>query len=142
MSKRKEKVKIKAGAAAPSDWIELASTANLDGVFVRGSSLYQEEPSESPLFRASDLVHGERGADYGHPYEDFSRTALMWSAILGINVVPADVAMCMIAVKLSREVNRPKYDNLVDIAGYAETLHMVREYEREQAEASAGDPPF
>ena len=53
----------------------------------------------------------------------------MWSAILGQEVTPAQVGLCMIAVKVSRECHKPKRDNLVDIAGYAETVRMVREYE-------------
>jgi len=35
----------------------------------------------------------------------------------------------MIGVKLSRETHRAKYDNLVDIAGYAQTVAMVRQRE-------------
>jgi hypothetical protein len=75
------------------------------------------------------LVHGQRGQDYGHPYEDFSRTAKMWSAILGIEVTPQQAILCMIAVKISRECHLPKRDNRVDIAGYAEALDMVVEFQ-------------
>ena len=55
----------------------------------------------------------------------------MWGAILGLpDPVPADlVALCLIAVKISREVNAPKRDNIVDMAGYAETLSLIRERE-------------
>ena len=35
----------------------------------------------------------------------------------------------MIGVKISRETHRPKRDNLVDIAGYAQTVAMIRERE-------------
>jgi len=83
---------------------------------------------ESILFEAHNLVHGVRGEDYGHPYEDFSRTAKIWSAILGVDVTPEQVALCMIGVKISRECNKPKRDNRIDIAGYAETLDMVVNY--------------
>jgi len=83
---------------------------------------------ESILQEAQRLVHGERGTDYGHPIEDFTRTGRLWGALLGIpDVSPETVAMCMIAVKLSRETHHPKRDNRVDIAGYAETLDMVRQ---------------
>ena len=83
---------------------------------------------ESILFEAHNLVHGVRGEDYGHPYEDFSRTAKIWSAILGVDVTPEQVALCMIGVKISRECNKPKRDNRIDIVGYAETLDMVVNY--------------
>ena len=82
----------------------------------------------SILTEAHRLVHGDRGDDYGHPYHDFSRTAKIWSAILDKEVTPEQVALCMIGVKISRECNRPKRDNRVDMAGYAETLDMVVNY--------------
>jgi len=52
----------------------------------------------------------------------------MWAAILGIpEVTPEQVGLCMVAVKISRQVNKAKRDNLVDICGYAETLHLIQE---------------
>lgn len=86
--------------------------------------------SETILQEAQRIVHGDRQTSYGHPIEDFTRTGIMWGPLLGLDAVPpATVAMCMIAVKLSRECHRPKRDNRTDIAGYAETLDMVRERE-------------
>lgn len=80
---------------------------------------------ENPLRVAMSLVDGDRQNDYGHPLDDFSKTAKIWSAILGIEVTPKQVALCMIGVKISREVNRPKDDNLIDMAGYVQTAWMV-----------------
>lgn len=80
---------------------------------------------ESALQEAQRLVHGDRGVDYGSPREDFTRTAQMWSAIIGAPVAPEHIPLCMIALKISRECHRPKRDNRVDIAGYAETLEML-----------------
>jgi hypothetical protein len=82
---------------------------------------------ESILDEAKRIVHGDRGENYGHPFEDFSRTAQIWSAILGTEVTPENVALCMVGLKISREVNRPKRDNIVDGAGYFETLQMVKD---------------
>lgn len=95
------------------------------------------EEDETILQEAQRLVHGNRGADYGHPYFDFSKTALIWQAVLGIPVTPEQVALCMVGVKISREVNKPKRDNLVDGAGYFETLSMVRE-KRAELESKDG----
>ncbi|CAB4218493.1 Protein of unknown function DUF4406 [uncultured Caudovirales phage] len=92
------------------------------------AEIFVKDPSGSVLTEAESLVHGDRGADYGHPFHDFSRTAMIWSAILGIPITAEQVALCMVGLKISREVNRPKRDNRVDIAGYAETLEMVNEY--------------
>lgn len=87
----------------------------------------------SILQEAAELVGGQRNSDYGHPAKDFAKTAAIWNGILatklapGASIEPADVALCMIGVKLSREVNRHKRDNLVDIAGYAQTIMMLQE---------------
>jgi hypothetical protein len=95
----------------------------------------QEPPAEcrSVLAEADVLVHGSRNNNYGHPADDFARTGRMWGAILGLDgpVPPDRVALCMCAVKVSRECNRHKRDNLVDLAGYAETCQMVHERARE-----------
>lgn len=79
------------------------------------------------LEEANSLVNGARQGDYGHPIDDFTRTAAMWSAILGHPVTAEQVGLCMCAVKISRQINKPKRDNLVDLAGYAATVDMVIE---------------
>ena len=106
------------------------------GDFVEGKvdtskikDLYEED--ETILEEAQRLVHGDRGTDYGHPFFDFSRTAKIWSAILDIQVTPEKVALCMVGLKISREVNMPKRDNRVDGAGYFETLQMVMDKKKE-----------
>lgn len=93
----------------------------------------------SILTEAQSLVHGDRNQSYGHPLYDFRRTALMWSAILGVQIRPEQVGLCMIAVKLSRECHRPKRDNLVDIAGYAETVEWVKHCAKHEHELSLSD---
>lgn len=77
------------------------------------------------LEEANQLVNGDRNKDYGSPLEDFTRTARLWSVILGVEVTPEQVGMCMILLKVSRQCNKHKRDNLVDIAGYAHTLEKV-----------------
>jgi hypothetical protein len=76
------------------------------------------------LEEANSLVSGDRQSNYGHPLDDFSRTAKMWSAILGVEISAEQVGLCMVAVKISRQVNKPKRDNLVDAAGYSATVQM------------------
>lgn len=87
--------------------------------------------AETICQEADRLVSTDRQEQYGHPGEDFSRTAAMWEPILGLlpgSISPEKVAMCMIAVKLSRLCNSIKRDTIVDIAGYAKTIDMVREW--------------
>jgi hypothetical protein len=79
------------------------------------------------LETANQLVSGDRQADYGHPIDDFRKTAMIWGAILGIDVTPEQVALCMVGVKISREVNKHKADNIVDGCGYFRTLELVHE---------------
>lgn len=94
----------------------------------------EAERPETILQEAQRLVHGDRGVDYGHPIEDFTRTGRIWGAVLGLDrdVTPNEVALCMVGVKMSRETHSPKRDNRVDGAGYMETLDMVVQKQQER----------
>lgn len=79
----------------------------------------------SILDEAKRLVHGARQESYGHPSEDFARTAGAWSSLFGWECEPWQVAAAMAVVKLSRMVESPnKPDHAVDLAGYAECAWM------------------
>ena len=54
----------------------------------------------------------ERGDNYGAPYSNHVTIAKMWSAILGHDISPNQVAMCMIAVKLSRLANQDTHGGI------------------------------
>ncbi len=77
------------------------------------------------LKEAEEVVYGDRQTDYGKVSDNFARIAKMWSGILDKEISPTQVGLCMIAVKVARECNKPKRDNLVDIAGYAATLEKM-----------------
>lgn len=91
---------------------------------------HEREPG-SVAMDAHHAVYGDRQDDYGHPRTNTDRTAVIWQALLGdklaegATITGADVARCMIGVKLSRDVNEPKRDNRVDIAGYAVVLDRL-----------------
>lgn len=86
---------------------------------------------ESTLQEAHRLTHGPRRADYGHPLDDYTRTAGMVSALLAHKLkeplLAEEVTMIMQCVKLSRHVNAPKRDNMVDEAGYAWATWEIKE---------------
>ena len=85
------------------------------------------ELNETILQEASRLVHGDRGASYGSPLDDFTKTATLFNTLRGTSLTAEDVAIFMMCVKLSREANKHKRDNLVDLCGYAETYMMVKD---------------
>lgn len=85
-------------------------------------------PKELAL-RAIDLVYSDRQADYGHPADDYGRTAALWSALLGYPITAKQAALCMVLVKLSREMNSPKDDNMVDAHGYLLVAGRIKERE-------------
>ena len=82
---------------------------------------------------AAELVGQDRNNDYGHPLDNLSRAAKIWEVILGSHVTAEQVSLCMIGMKLARQVNAPKTDTIVDIIGYSLTLHMT-EVERKRRE--------
>lgn len=97
---------------------------------------------ETILQEAQRLVHGERQAAYGHPFDDYTRTGRIFGAIIDgwlrqqpgfehipavPDVPPATACLMMVGVKVSREVNQPKRDNRVDGAGYFACVDMCAE---------------
>jgi hypothetical protein len=81
---------------------------------------------------AASLVTGDRQEDYGHPLDDFTRAGKIWEAILGFPVTAEQVALCMVGIKISRQTNTPKLDNVIDGIGYFLTLAMVQEERAER----------
>lgn len=85
------------------------------------------EYASNPLTEALALTSGPRQESYGHPYDNFTNIATGWSTLLGIPVSPEQVSLCMLWLKMCRENHKPDFDNLVDMAGYTNTLHMIKE---------------
>ena len=69
---------------------------------------------------ARGLIIGQRAHDYGDAGESFQRIAKLWSATLGINIQPHEVALCLAQLKIARAGACPAHeDSWVDLAGYA-----------------------
>lgn len=89
----------------------------------------ESEETEDILLEANGLVNGDRNNSYGHPYYDYTKTAGFWSIVLKDklkkDLTPEDAIMCMMLMKISREMNKHKKDNLTDLAGYAQCLQKT-----------------
>jgi hypothetical protein len=104
-----------------------------DGVV--NPALVEEAPQkverQSVLVEAQGLVHGDRNVAYGAPAEEYARTVGMVNAMLGAKLkeplLPEDLAYIMVCLKLSRQINKPKRDSLVDAAGYCEVAQWIIE---------------
>jgi hypothetical protein len=89
----------------------------------------------SVLTEAQGLVHGDRNVQYGPPAAEYARTVGMVNAMLAAKLkeplTPEDLAYIMICLKLSRQINKPKRDSLVDAAGYCEVAQWIIDARRE-----------
>jgi len=72
-------------------------------------------------------VLNARTGHYGSPGTNWKRTAKLWSALLGIEIQPHVVGLMNILQKCSREMSRPKRDNMVDVAGYAHGVDLIHQ---------------
>ena len=77
------------------------------------------------LQEAEKAVYGDRQDDYGSVTENFNNIAKGWSIILGVPVTPEQVGLAMVWVKVSRQMFKPKLDNLIDGAGYFATIEKM-----------------
>lgn len=96
-----------------------------------------QEEWPSVTAEAHELVRGDRGRIYDHPAIDYGRTAAIFAAITGIELSVPEAVTFMLAVKLSRigaalDHDFPASvvrDSIVDLAGYADCLFGVWDFE-------------
>lgn len=73
----------------------------------------------------TELIN-ERVKVYGDPKVTFPQIAQAWSAVLGFEVLPYQVPLCLIAMKLVRTSQTPDYsDNSDDVEGYLDIFRKV-----------------
>ena len=80
---------------------------------------------ETLLRQTADIITTRRKA-YGDATTLFDQIARRWSLTLGTEVTAAQVALCLIDLKLARLTTDPAHaDSIMDVAGYAACLAEV-----------------
>lgn len=73
---------------------------------------------------AKEIIYGDREETYGHPSKNLVSISQLWTIYLhqkyGVNVIvnAEDVCWMMNLLKMSRQMNSAKQDNIVDAIGY------------------------
>ena len=84
-------------------------------------------PAEMFLKHVANVI-AERSAQYGDAAPNMSAIAARWSAMLGREVTPAQVVLCLLDLKLARLAHDPTHeDSAVDVCGYAALLRELTE---------------
>jgi hypothetical protein len=74
---------------------------------------------EEILQEALRLTSTDRQKNYGEPLINHQRIADIWTVLLGVEVSPSQVALCMVGVKLARLVETPDHeDSFIDLCAY------------------------
>ena len=78
------------------------------------------------LLKHAAGVLEDRQRKYGDPAGLFDQVAKRWALTLGVEVTPAQVALCLIDLKLARLARNPAdLDGITDVAGYAACLREI-----------------
>jgi hypothetical protein len=92
------------------------------------------------LDTAKEYVTKDRAGTHGDAEANFGLIAAYWSAHLGRNIKPHDVAVMMTLLKLARAKSNPAHaDNWVDGCGYLACGGEIAdkdEYQRQEAMAA------
>ncbi len=78
------------------------------------------------LLKHAAGVVDKRRDEHGEPEDLFEHIAVRWSQVLGIRVTAAQVALCLMNLKMARLTHNPKHlDSLVDVLGYGACLREI-----------------
>ena len=80
--------------------------------------------NKSILAEADEIVSDGRG--YGDPVETFEHIAEIASAIKRKEFTPDDCCLILMVMKLVREEQFHKKDNLLDLAGYTRIMYDIK----------------
>lgn len=86
------------------------------------------------LDEAESIIYGDREETYGTPDKNLNCIAAMWNAYLDStkrdHVTAHDVCMMMGLLKIARQANMWKRDNLVDVCGYMALAERIEDAEK------------
>ena len=84
-----------------------------------------KKTEKTVLETAQELIYGDRQKQYGSATKNFGDMAKMWSVIVGTEISPEQVVLCMASLKICRYNHSKTTDSAVDIAGYAGCLEKL-----------------
>jgi hypothetical protein len=87
-------------------------------------SLIADANSSNVLSEAQSLVFGDRHKEYGDFSENVRKACNILKTLTGVLLTAEQFTWAIIALKLARQSQKHKKDNLVDICGY---LHLLSE---------------
>jgi hypothetical protein len=93
--------------------------------------LYWEKMNAIDL--AKEIIYGDREETYGHPSKNLVAISQLWTIYLhqkyGVNVIvnAEDVCWMMNLLKMTRQMNKEKQDNVVDAIGYLALIDRLGE---------------
>jgi len=93
--------------------------------------LFMQMKEQDILEEALSITQGDRQEDYGDCKVELERVAALWSVIFGTTINTNQVALAMVALKITRQLNKNKRDNWVDIAGYARVGYIATKEPKE-----------
>lgn len=104
--------------------VGMCSKCNRRFIVEAGSS----QPQYTNILQEAHVItEGARDTDYGSALESFSRIATVAAILCNKQFSAQDVAKVLMAMKLVRESNKHKRDNLVDLCGYARLLQDIED---------------
>jgi Domain of unknown function (DUF6378) len=89
--------------------------------------------NDQDILHQVDGIISERGLQYGDPAESLTAIAEIWTTLLrnqlapGQRVSASDVGLLMASLKIVRQSNTHKRDNLVDAIGYLTIVSRLEE---------------
>lgn len=126
---RKREMKPKVNKTQKLEYPETA-TINIAG----GGGGKSERPA---IDEARDIIYNDREKTYGRPEKNLSFIADFWKVwIFGktgivIDITAEDVCAMMVMLKLARQANSYKRDNIVDGIGYLGLIERIKTAEGE-----------